>query len=194
MDKRWSESEQFTLDTKLGAFHDVVNFAIQPLFTWKQQEGNWELKGVYKLMVTSQVVEHTSETDVNHDFVVIDDVDEVDAGAYFEYALPFQVVLDGDKVEPGTTPEFHITSKHATLDDAVVQCHWEACVSFQEVSVKTESTSSYYEPEDAMEEWHDSTIEFTDLVVVDADPNLLAKWKDSYVTLRIPVKSHHDGT
>lgn len=188
MDKTWSEHETFALADSLGTFTEAHKFDIQPLYTWKQQEGQWELQGVYKLMVSAQVEKGAQEQTASG-ATLIDDVDQKEDGIYFEYALPFQVVLAADKVAAGTTPKFHVENTGVQLEQGQLLCEWQACVSYDEAKVET---SNYFDDVDVEVEYLESTIEHGDVVA--SDGNALPPWKESYTLYTIPIKSRHDGT
>lgn len=193
MKKTWMEQEQFALIETIGAFQEAKQFDIQPLFTWKQVDGQWELKGVYKLMVTADIAHGSGvESASLANATLIDEVDELDGAAYFEYALPFQIVIDAEKVEADTKPEFSIAAHQTTMEDGQIVCEWEACVSYQEATQPVESTSTYFEVEDTFEEWQESTIEFPEEVYV--HPDQLPRWQETYTTLSFPIRSYHGGT
>lgn len=193
MKKTWTEQQSFALEPSLGAFHGVEEFNIQPLFTWKQVDGQWELKGLYKLMVRAEIQEETEEKgDFDASVTQIDDVDRENTTAYFEYALPFHVYVDIDKVANNSQPSFELVSHDADFDSGCINCSWQASVAYEEAEAAVESTSTYYEIEDAIEAWQESTIEVPEVEAM--HPDQLPKWKDTYTTIRIPLKSHHGRT
>ncbi|MFC4355995.1 hypothetical protein ACFO0S_13115 [Chryseomicrobium palamuruense] len=193
MKKTWTEQQSFALEPALGAFHGVEEFNIQPLFTWKQVDGQWELKGLYKLMVRAEIQDEREENgDFDASVTQIDDVDRENTTAYFEYALPFHVYVDIDKVANNSQPSFELISHDADYDSGCIHCSWQASVAYEEAEAAVESTSAYYEIEDAIEAWQESTIEVPEVEAV--HPDQLPKWKDTYTTIRIPLKSHHGRT
>ncbi|WP_342525213.1 hypothetical protein MKY84_07450 [Chryseomicrobium sp. FSL W7-1435] len=194
MDKTWTEHETFQLAPPLGTFTEARDFRIQPLFTWKETNGHWELKGVYKLMVKAAVdAEATGELEIPTTATLIDDVDQQEEGVYFEYALPFQIVVAAEKVAAGTTPEFHVTKHSSAVDEGAVACQWEACVRYEPATIEKEA-SSYFEESFEIQELLDSTIEHIEENYVVFDQNALPPWKDTYTTYTIPLRSHHGGT
>lgn len=193
MKKTWTEQQSFALEPALGAFNGVEEFTIQPLFTWKPVDGQWELKGLYKLMLRAEIIDDLEETQaIDGAITQIDDVDRENKSAYFEYALPFHVYVDMDKVANDSQPSFELVSYDAAFESGCIHCTWQASVDYEEVEASVESTSTYYEVEDAIEAWQDSTIEVP--IVEAVHPDQLPKWKDTYTTITIPLKSHHGRT
>ena len=120
---------------------------------------------------------------------IIDDVDDQDGNAYFEYALPFQVMLPADKVAPESTPQFEVTKHSSETKEGVINCEWQACVRYEErEQLDARETSTHFDDVIEIEDYEESTAEFVEEVERILDQEALPPWKETYTTYTFPLK------
>lgn len=139
--------------------------------------------------MVSAKTEQSEATQHQETTTIIDDVDDQDGAAYFEYALPFQVMLPAEKVAPDATPQFEVTNHSSEIKDGVIHCEWQACVRYEErEQLDARETSTYFDDVIEIEDYEESTAEFVEEVERILDQEALPPWKETYTTYTFPLK------